>query len=99
MRNIYRLFEVRKFYCSFFLTIKQPFGKKYYPLTKQNRSFLKYAYTLAEISGSNGLSLLRPLSNPEPDETIISYYNLLLFIQRNCSFANNGPGWKGLQDR
>jgi hypothetical protein len=34
----------------------QPLGKKYYPLTKQNRPFQKYAYTLAEIFGSNGLS-------------------------------------------
>jgi hypothetical protein len=51
MRNIYRLFEVMKFYYSIFLTSVQPFGKKFYRLTKQNRSFLKYAYTLAEISG------------------------------------------------
>jgi hypothetical protein len=34
----------------------QPLGKKYYPLTKQNRPFQKYAYTFAEIFGSNGLS-------------------------------------------
>jgi hypothetical protein len=57
MRNIYRLFEVRKFWYSIcFKCPGQPLGKNYYPLTKQNRPFQKYAYTLAEIFGSNGLS-------------------------------------------
>jgi hypothetical protein len=71
MRNIYRLFEVRKFYCSIFFDIRTTVWEKILSFNKTEPVFFKICLY---FSGNlpDQMSLLKPPSSLKPDETIIS---------------------------